>query len=41
VDLYAAFLLPMVAYGLICVFAVTAAKERVAMVSETAWGMAS
>jgi MFS transporter, FHS family, L-fucose permease len=41
VGLHAAFLLPMVAYGLICVFAVTAARARVATVSETAGGVAS
>jgi MFS transporter, FHS family, L-fucose permease len=40
-GLHAAFLLPMVAYALICGFAVMAARARVAPVGETAAGAAS
>jgi MFS transporter, FHS family, L-fucose permease len=37
-GLHAAFLLPMVAYALICAFAVTAAKARVVLAEETTAG---
>ena len=39
-GLHAAFMLPMVAYALICGFAMTAAKARVAPMGETAGGAA-
>jgi FHS family L-fucose permease-like MFS transporter len=40
-GLHAAFLLPMVAYALICVFAVSSARARVAPVGEAATGSAA
>jgi FHS family L-fucose permease-like MFS transporter len=39
-GLHTAFLLPMAAYALICVFAITAARARVAPVGQTAGGVA-